>query len=219
MSKFDPSNFDCGRARSAHPVPLQSAKLMVINPSQADTARIACGAMVMAIVCLSSLALPMAEAFVAIALGLAMLAITATDIAEFRIPDWLSLPAICAGLLASGRILNPNTDDLVAYSHAIAAVIGGGSLWAIAALYAWQRGHDGLGFGDVKLAAAAGAWVGPDLLSLVLLLASSSALVAVLGNAWLRGQRVDLKGRVPFGAFLAPSIWIVWLIAATGLVT
>ncbi|MFA5950911.1 MAG: A24 family peptidase [Hyphomicrobium sp.] len=175
--------------------------------------------MATAIIGLSGFALPMAEAFVAIALGLAMLAITATDLAEFRIPDWLSLPAICAGLLASGRFLNPNTDDLIAYPHAIAAVMGGGSLWAIAALYARLRGHDGLGFGDVKLAAAAGAWVGPDLLSLVVLLASSSALVAVLGTAWLRGQPVDLKGRVPFGAFLAPSIWIVWVIAATGLAT
>src|SRR5439155_939260 len=79
------------------------------------------------------------------------------DARRFIIPDILSLPAIPAGLLASGRLLEPSTSDLVRIDHAIGMLAGGLGLWLVRALYFRIRQREGLGLGDVKLAAAGGA--------------------------------------------------------------
>jgi leader peptidase (prepilin peptidase)/N-methyltransferase len=70
-----------------------------------------------------------------------------------------------------------------------------------------------LGFGDVKLAAAAGAWTGLDGLPITLLLASGSALLAILVHGMLRpGERATPTTRIPFGSFLAPAIIVTWVL-------
>ena len=81
------------------------------------------------------------------------------------------------------------------------------------AAYRALRGLEGMGFGDVKLAAVAGVWIDWAFLPLVVEIAALSGLAAAL-FAHLRGDGFDLKGRLPFGAFFAPAIWICWLIAA-----
>lgn len=144
-------------------------------------------------------------------LAAAMLAVALVDRRSFLIPDWLSLPAIPLGIIAGGSLIDPLADTLVPPDHLVGAAVGALSLYLLAVAYRRLRGHEGLGLGDVKLAAAAGAWVGIEHLSHVLLVACAGALIALLLKLLKDGSR-DLAGTtaLPFGTFLAPAIWIVW---------
>lgn len=157
-------------------------------------------------------------AIVGIVLGLGMVTIAVIDADEFIIPDWLSLPAIPLGLLASGQFLHPDIGFIVDASHLVGAIAGGGCLWLISTLYYRWRNEVGLGFGDVKLAAAAGAWVGIEYFHIVLLLASGGALISVAVMGLIQRELPARTLAVPFGTFLAPSIWLVWISTQAGLV-
>lgn len=159
---------------------------------------------------------PLGLALVSCALGWAMLAIAVVDARQFIIPDVLSLPAIPAGLLASGRLLDPSAGELVRIDHVIGMAAGGASLWLLRALYYRVRGQEGLGLGDVKLAAAGGAWIGWQHLSDVILLAAVLALSLTIAAAVVRGRQLSAAARIPFGCFLAPSIWLVWAVLVLG---
>jgi leader peptidase (prepilin peptidase) / N-methyltransferase len=147
-------------------------------------------------------------------LGWGMLAIAIIDAQRFTIPDVLSLPAIPIGLLASGSLHEPWSGQLVSLDHVIAAGLGGAAFWLVREAYWRLRGREGLGLGDVKLAAAGGAWTGSEHLADVVLLAAAGALSFAIAVAIVRGGRLSASERLPFGAFLAPSIWIVWCLGA-----
>lgn len=164
----------------------------------------------MAVVVVSFSLLPLVAAVASCLLGLAMLGIVVADSRSFIVPDLLSLPAIVGGLLASGRLLDPASSTLVSSDHVIGMVAGGLGFWLVRVAYAWLRGQEGLGLGDVKLAAAAGAWVGWQELANVVLLASSLALAVITLVSLVRGKPVSATDKLPFGCFLAPSIWLVW---------
>jgi leader peptidase (prepilin peptidase)/N-methyltransferase len=83
--------------------------------------------------------------------------------------------------------------------------------WALMAGYRRWRGRDGLGFGDVKLAAVAGAWLGWVTIFAVVELATLAALGAYLAHRYLHRRPLRASAFLPFGAFLAPAIWIGWL--------
>ena len=83
-------------------------------------------------------------------------------------------------------------------------------LWLVALIYRRLRGRDGLGLGDAKLLAAAGAWVGASGLPSVLAGAALAALAAA-GGLTLAGTRLDRHSALPFGPFLAAATWLVWL--------
>jgi leader peptidase (prepilin peptidase)/N-methyltransferase len=163
---------------------------------------------------LSFYALGPKAALVSCLLGWSMLAIAAVDARRFVIPDVLSLPAIPAGLLVSGYLLDPSMDQLVSLDHVIGAGLGGALFWLVREAYWRLRGREGLGLGDVKLAAAAGAWAGWQHLSEVLLLATTVALGLAIARAILRRETLSATSRLAFGVFLAPSIWIVWVLRA-----
>jgi leader peptidase (prepilin peptidase)/N-methyltransferase len=147
-------------------------------------------------------------------LAWAMLAVAAIDARYLIVPDVLSLPAIPAGLLASGNLLDPSSGGLVDIDHVVGAVAGGVSLWLVRAAYYSLRRREGLGLGDAKLAAAAGAWTGWQGLSPVLLLAAALALSFIMVLTVLRRAPLPATTKVPFGAFLAPSVWVVWALDA-----
>ncbi|MGI9406701.1 MAG: prepilin peptidase, partial [Hyphomicrobiaceae bacterium] len=144
------------------------------------------------------------------ALGWAMLAITISDARRFIIPDVLSLPMIPVGLLATWLLSEPG--HLHMLLHLAAAVGACAALWLVGQGYLRLRGREGLGLGDVKLAAVAGAWTGLTGVIHVLLLASLTALAFGLlyGLATERRIRFDLA--LPFGSFFAPAIWLVWVL-------
>jgi leader peptidase (prepilin peptidase)/N-methyltransferase len=147
-------------------------------------------------------------------LGWTMLAIAAIDAQRFMIPDALSLPAIPFGLLASGYMLDASTNQLVSLHHVIGVCLGGASFWLVRDVYRRLRKREGLGLGDVKLAAAGGAWVGWINLSDVVLLAAVAALGFASARAIVRRSGLSRTERIAFGTFLAPSVWIVWALHA-----
>jgi leader peptidase (prepilin peptidase)/N-methyltransferase len=170
----------------------------------------------MAVAAFSFAALPLKVAVVSCLLGWAMLAIAVVDARRFIIPDVLSLPAIPVGLLASGRLMDASVADLVRVDHVIGMLAGGLGLWLVRAAYFRIRRREGLGLGDVKLAAVAGAWIGWQSLSDAILLAAALALSLAIALALVRGRELSAAAKIPFGCFLAPSIWRVWALAAMG---
>jgi leader peptidase (prepilin peptidase) / N-methyltransferase len=180
------------------------------------TAKLLALAPALIVVVASFLLLPPALAVASCVLGLAMLAVVFTDFKWFIVPDAISLPAIPIGLFVSGRFLDPSSDALVNSDHVIGMIAGGFSFWLLRALYFAYRRNEGLGLGDVKLAAVAGAWVGWQAISHVLLLASILALSAILMSGWRGERRISATDKLPFGCFLAPSIWAVWFLQVYG---
>jgi leader peptidase (prepilin peptidase)/N-methyltransferase len=134
------------------------------------------------------------------------------DLRTLRLPDALTLPLLAAGLgLAIARV--PADLALPDPWDAVLGVAAGLLvLLAIRWLYARARGIEGLGLGDAKLAAAAGAWLGWEALPWLLLLAASTALVAAL--IVHRRLRSDLA--IPFGPALALAFWSLLLAAQRG---
>ena len=144
-----------------------------------------------------------------------VLMIVVIDSRHFIIPDIFSLPAIPLGLATVPFVPDPGFGGLA--GHVAAAGLAAAALYLLARFYRKARGIEGLGLGDVKLAAAAGSWTGLDGLPMVLLLASGAALLAVLlRNRVIRGDRASLMTPVPFGSFLAPAILIVWCFGLSG---
>ena len=85
---------------------------------------------------------------------------------------------------------------------------------ALRALYQRVRGREGIGLGDIKLAGVAGAWLGLVTIFAVIELAALTALGVYVVNGYLRQRPLKATAFLPFGAFLAPAIWIGWLAEA-----
>jgi leader peptidase (prepilin peptidase)/N-methyltransferase len=138
-------------------------------------------------------------------LGALLSALTAIDFQTYRLPNVLTLPMIGLGLLTIGLI----APDSVVW-HLAGAVAGYLFLFLAAVGYRAVRGVDGVGLGDAKLLAGAGAWLGLGALPGVLLVGSVLALVQVLIVALVRRQLASHM-RIPFGPSLALATWIFWL--------
>ncbi len=96
------------------------------------------------------------------------------------------------------------------------SAVAGGVLLALRYFYGWRRGVEGLGLGDAKLAAAGAPFLAWPVLPVALLIAAFGGLLAVGAQALAKGKRPSRRDSLPFGAFLAPAIWIAYLIAQTG---
>ncbi len=143
-------------------------------------------------------------------LGCAMLAIALSDARSFIVPDRISLPMIPLGLLAASLTASTVDPNMAVLHHSAAALVAGIAFYALSRGFLLFRGHEGLGLGDVKLAAVAGAWAGAEGVTFVVLLASLGAIAFVLFLRLFDGQAIDRRTMIPFGAFLAPAIWVVW---------
>jgi leader peptidase (prepilin peptidase)/N-methyltransferase len=137
------------------------------------------------------------------ALGWTLLTLGWIDALCQRLPDFLTLPLVLAGL-AEAYFLEPQALT----ERAIGAACGYIGFRLLALLYKWRRGQEGLGAGDAKLLAASGAWIGAWLLPDMLLVAAVTALIFAL-----RHGRIDRTARIPFGPFLAAGTWLLWLTA------
>lgn len=140
-------------------------------------------------------------AVAAAALAIVLVIIARIDLSRMVIYDVLSLPLIPAGLLSTW-LADP---DGVA-AHAVAAAAAPAAVWALARIHRWLRGRDGLGSGDLRLMAVAGAWVGPAGLPAVLLTASGLGLLTAA--ALVSSGRADWNGRIPFAPALCGAIWL-----------
>ena len=138
-------------------------------------------------------------------LGWVLLALAAIDQREQLLPDVLTLPLIPAGLAVAYV-----DDPAHLFDHAVGAIAGYAVFVLIELVYARVRGRAGLGRGDAKLLAAAGAWVAWIGLPHVVLIAALTALIAAAA-ARLTGHSVGATTRLAFGPWLALGTWLVWL--------
>lgn len=156
----------------------------------------------------SLLSLPWPVAMASTVLGTLMIAGADIDARTFLLPNLITFGAIVCGILAAPLL--DMADPWTAATHAMArAAAVGGFLALFRSIYGWIRNFEGLGLGDVKLAAAIGAWLPLDAIPLCFGLATSGALAAV-ALAHLSGRAVVRTTRIPFGAFLCPALWIVF---------
>jgi leader peptidase (prepilin peptidase) / N-methyltransferase len=141
-----------------------------------------------------------------------MLAIAVIDHRRMIIPDELNALAFIAGLIVAGA--GADAPPVVAILQALGrAALMFALFLGFRAGYRALRGVEGMGLGDVKLAAVAGLWLDWAFLPIVVEVAALSALAVAL-CARIRGDGFDPKARLPFGTFFAPAIWICWLLAA-----
>ncbi len=144
------------------------------------------------------------------ALGWTLLALSVIDARHLLLPDELTLPLIPAGLAVTWTV----APDMLA-AHILAA-IGGFLLFAVLALaYRRLRGREGIGLGDAKLLAAAGAWVSWQGLPGVILLAAAGGLVGAMAKRLATGS-LEVGHPLPFGPYLAGGLWLVWLYGPIG---
>ena len=153
----------------------------------------------------AALAVPPALMGPAVLLGWWLIALAAADARSLVLPDALTLPLIVAGLAVTYAI----APEAILH-HALGAVAGFAVLALVALAYRRLRGREGIGLGDAKLAAAAGAWVSWTGLPGVLLIAAVLGLTAAL-LARAAGRRLTATTEVPFGPWLCLATWIVWV--------
>ena len=165
---------------------------------------------------LSLFLLPLPQvAFAALLAALAIF-IAVIDLEYRIIPDAANALMFAAGLVLvalepfPGQLLWDLGDALLRSAAA------GGALLALRYFYGWRSGIEGLGLGDAKLAAAGAPFLAWPVLPVALLIAAFGGLLAVGAQALAKGKRPSRRDSLPFGAFLAPAIWIAYLIAQTG---
>ena len=129
-----------------------------------------------------------------------LIAASGIDARTQLLPDQLTLPLLWLGLLLA---LVP---VFIAPAEAIlGAAIGWLSLWSVFWLFKLMTGKEGMGYGDFKLLAALGAWMGAMALLPIILL--SSLIGAIIGSAILAAKGKDKSTPIPFGPFIAAAGW------------
>ena len=144
------------------------------------------------------------QAAAALALTWALIAASMIDFDHQLLPDSITLPFLWLGL-----VLNLNDVFTDGASSVVGAVAGYLSLWALYWLFKLATGKEGMGYGDFKLLALLGAWMGWQMLPVIVLLSSLVGAVVGIGLIVLRGR--DRNIPIPFGPYLAGAGWIALL--------
>ena len=141
-----------------------------------------------------------------------LIALTGIDLDHQLLPDSLTLPLLWGGLLASvfWSANNPHSLPVSPSDAIIGAVAGYFSLWSVYQLFKLATGKEGMGYGDFKLLAALGAWLGWRMLLPIVL--CSAAVGAIVGIALIVAGKRGRSVPIPFGPFLAAAGWlaIMW---------
>lgn len=134
-----------------------------------------------------------------------LIALTGIDLDEMLLPDQMTLPLLWLGLL-----INLNHTFTTPTDAVIGAAAGYLSLWSVFWLFKLLTGKEGMGYGDFKLLAVFGAWLGWQMLPLVILL--SSLVGALVGITLIVLKRNQLVNPIPFGPYIAAAGWIalIW---------
>lgn len=133
-----------------------------------------------------------------------LVALTGIDLDEMLLPDQMTLPLLWLGL-----IINLNHTFASPTDAIIGAAAGYLSLWSIFWLFKILTGKEGMGYGDFKLLAVFGAWLGWQMMPLVILL--SSLVGALVGITMIVSKRLKQGHPIPFGPYIAAAGWIALL--------
>lgn len=157
---------------------------------------------------------PNAQGAIGGGLAVLMIAIAVVDARRFIIPDELTAAALALGFLHAAI----QGADLIVEALASAALRGAVLAFAFLSLrilYRRIRGREGIGLGDVKLAGVAGVWLDWSMAPVAIEIAALAALAVYAVRLLSKGRSVRSTSRLPFGLFLAPAIWIGWLLQST----
>jgi leader peptidase (prepilin peptidase)/N-methyltransferase len=141
--------------------------------------------------------------FVRTAFACALIVHFMIDLEHQILPDVINLPGIAAGFVCS-FFVPPGP-----LMSALGILAGGGLLWAIAEIWLRLRKVDAMGFGDVKMLAMIGAFLGVKMVVLTFVL--SSLIGGVVGGVLIASRRGDMATRVPFGTMLAVAALVASL--------
>lgn len=153
---------------------------------------------------------PGAEGLYGAFLAALMLAIATHDARHYLIPNELTGAAFALALLRAAAFV-PDIGIEALLWPLVRAVVVAVPLLLLMMLYRRWRGREGLGLGDIKLAAVCGAWLDLATVLAVIELAALLAIAAYAANAALRKRPLRATAFLPFGLFLAPATWIGWL--------
>ena len=157
--------------------------------------------------------MPPIELAFTVTLFAVLAAIAVVDSRTLRIPDGLNLCLAGLGIAYQASATRGFPFRAVAFATIVFV-----AFWAVGAGYRHLRGVSGLGFGDVKMAAASALWFDPWNLAIFVLVASLSALVFVAVAA-ARSGGLQGAARIPFGPFLAVGLAATWLLERSGFAT
>jgi leader peptidase (prepilin peptidase)/N-methyltransferase len=135
-------------------------------------------------------------ALAATALLLALLTLTVIDLNTYLLPDAIVLPVLWLGLLVNTQGLFTTLDSAV-----WGTVTGYLSLWTVYQLFKRLTGKEGMGYGDFKLLAALGAWLGVKMILPIILFASIAG--ALIGGLMILSKRLQPANPIAFGPYLA----------------
>ncbi len=134
----------------------------------------------------------------------ALIALTMIDAKTQLLPDNITLPLLWLGILVNTSSLYTSLESSV-----FGAIAGYLILWSVYKLFKLVTGKEGMGYGDFKLLAALGAWMGWMLLPQIVLL--SSLVGAIIGVSMIVINRHDKNVAIPFGPYLAIAGWIAFI--------
>lgn len=140
-------------------------------------------------------------AAMAVLLTWALITLIFIDVDKMLLPDQITLPLLWLGLILSVFNVYVSPTDAV-----LGAAAGYLSLWSVYWLFKLATGKEGMGFGDFKLLAALGAWIGWQYLAIIILL--SSFVGAIIGITYLIIKGKDKGSQIPFGPYLAIAGWL-----------
>jgi len=148
---------------------------------------------------------PTPASLTALLLVWGLIALTVIDLDEQLLPDQLTLPLMWLGLLVN---INGMFTDLV--SAVVGAAAGYLSLWLVFQVFRLLTGREGMGYGDFKLLAVFGAFLGWQMLPLVVLLSSLIGAIVGITLVVVRGR--DRQIPIPFGPYLAAAglVALLW---------
>ena len=151
------------------------------------------------------------EAVMAIVMTLALVPVAMIDAETQLIPDSIVLPLMWVGLAMSlyHPMAGAETLFITPQDAIVGAMAGYLSLWTVYWLFKLITGKEGMGYGDFKLLAALGAWLGWQQLPLIILM--SAVVGAIVGIALMAFRSHERSVPIPFGPYLAAAGWITML--------
>lgn len=133
-----------------------------------------------------------------------LIALTFIDLDHQLLPDKITLPLVWLGIFTNlfGLFTDIN-------SSVIGAIVGYLTLWSVYHLFKLVTGKEGMGYGDFKLLAALGAWMGWQYLPMIVLLSSLVGAIVGISLILLKNHQRDIP--IPFGPYLAAAGWIAFI--------
>ncbi|HEY4846927.1 MAG TPA: A24 family peptidase [Methylocella sp.] len=180
---------------------------------QATITYAAFAAIACAIVIASLVAAPGRSGLFGGTLGLLMLAIAIADARSFIIPDKLTIAAFLLALTNAANEGLESTPENIAVAASRGLVLAV-AFFALRESYLRLRHRHGIGLGDVKLAAVAGAWLDWTLIPVAIEIAALTALIVYIASQLVLRRPLCAAAKLPFGLFFAPAIWFCWLLNA-----